>query len=236
MVRLKELAPGSTDALTQAITELKTNPFSKEAVVSYWRAKLQADGEKIGLVISVPACDWTEEKIGRPMKDIQGKKISSMMVYVPQELTRQEGLRKLGQMYPEMNSWSVQEDTLVRDNSDVNEGGGWIKVEATVNAPNLNTTQKSLGDHVEKQRYSGQRYSGQRLNTYILAAQASKDLTGHYLDDEGLTVSRLLGSCLGTHVVRASFHPDGSLDVRWYLPSSRCSLNLGGRFEEAKKD
>lgn len=113
MIRLKELDPRSADALTQAITELKANPFSPEAVTNYWRAKLQADGEKIGLAISVPDCNWTEKGIRKPMKDTQGREISPMMVYVPAELTRQEGLRKLGLiMYP-ASCWAVQEDTLV---------------------------------------------------------------------------------------------------------------------------
>lgn len=232
MVGLKELAPRSTDALTQAIAELKTNLFSPEAVTNYWKAKLQADGERIGLTIFVPACNWTEKEIKRPMKDSQGNEIPSAMIYVPQELTRQEGLRKLGRMYPEMAScWAVQDDTPVQDSSDANKGGGWIKVEATVNAPNLNTTQENLRDHALKQRYSGQ-----RLNTYILAAQASKDLTGHYLD-EGSTVARLLGSCLGeNNVVRARFSPGGSLEVWWHLFSWHYGPNLGGRFEKKKKD
>lgn len=227
MVRSKELA--STDVLTQATIELRTNPFSPKAVTNYWREKLQADGKKIGLAIPVPDCNWTEKEIGRPMKDFLGNEIPPMMIYVPAGLTRQEGLRKLGQMYPEMASWAVQEDTLVRDSSAANEGGGWIKVEAAVNAPNPNTTQENLRDHALKQKYSGQ-----RLNTYILAAQAIRDLTGRYLDE--LAVSRLLGSCLGDHVVRARFYPDGSLEVKWHLPSSRYGSNLGGRFEKAKKD
>lgn len=212
-----------------AITELKTNPFSPEANTNYWRTKLQADGKRIGLNISVPDCNWPEAEIKRPMVDVKGNEVPSMMAYVPQELTGKEGLVKLGQMYPKMGSVSVQEGTAVQDSPDANTKGGWIKVEAVVDAPNLNTTPKDLEDHAKEQGYFGQ-----RENVYILAFQASKDLTGHYLD-EGPTWSRLLGSRSESGVVSAHVNSGGDLHVGWFLNPQDRDADVGGRFEEVKK-
>lgn len=223
-----ETAP-LNDVLDRVIAELRINPFSPEAVTNFWKTKLEADGKRIRLAISVPDCNWTEEEIRKPMKNNKGNEIPSMMVYVPQELTGTEGLVKLGQMYPKMRSWDVQEGTTVEDSPDANKRGGWIKVEASVDAPNINTTQGDLEKHAKKQGYLGQ-----RENSYILASQASKDLTGHYLD-EGFTSSRLLGSRDGGHMVNTYFYSHGHLVIsRDLYPQSHGAL-MGGRFEEVKK-
>lgn len=73
-----------------------------------------------------------------------------------------------------------------------------------------------------------------RLSAYILASQASKVLTGHYLD-EGSTWSRLLGSHDEGHVVRASFYSDGDLHVVWALDPEFRYPSIGGRSEGVKK-
>ena len=223
-----ELFPTSDDGLNEAIVELRANPFSPEAVTNYWKTKLQLDGKRIGLEISVPDCNWTEDEIKKPMVGKKGEEVPSMMVYIPQELTGQEGLKKLGQMYPKMRSSSAQEGTTVQDSPDANKQGGWIKAEATVDAPNLDTTQGDLEKHAKKQGYFPQ-----RENAYILASQASKDLTGHYLD-EGSTWSRL-GSRRGSDVVYADFDSDGRLQVDWRLGPRDRDAGMGGRFEEVKK-
>ncbi len=182
---------------------------------------MQADGKRIGLDISVPDCNWTEEEIKRSMKNIKGNEVPSMLVYVPQELTGIEGLGKLRKMYPK-----IRDRTFVQDSHDANKKGGWIKVEATVKTPNINATEEELKEHAEKQGYFLQ-----RENVYILASQASKDFTGHYLSEwEWIR----LGSCYGiwTNAVRAFFHSDGYLEVHWNLhPQDR----VGGRFEEVRK-
>lgn len=208
---------------------VEINPFSPEAVTNFWRTKLQVDGKRIGLGIKVPDCNWTEEEIRKPMVDNKGKEVSSMMVYVPEQLTGEKGLKRLGKMYPGMDSWAVKEGTIVQDSSDVNKKSGWVKVEATVDAPNLDTTQEGLENHAREKKYSPQ-----RLNTYILASQASRDLTGHYLDEKS-TYSRLPGSRCGGGVVRARFGSDGGLHVNWILGPRNHGANLGGRFEEVKK-
>ena len=212
--------PQNQDVLTQTIEEYKRGSLTPELVTNYWRAKLQVEGKRIGLDISVPDCDWTEEEIGKPMVDIRGKEVSSMMVYVPKQLTGKEGLILLDKMYPQTANFSAKNGTPILDG---HQTTGWIKVEATIDAPNGNTRQKELEDFAKKQGYLGQ-----RLSTYILASQASKDLTGRYLD-EANTWSRLLGSRRGGHVFSARF---GSGD---YLTSRSRHPSLGGRFEKVKK-
>lgn len=214
--------------LSKAIAELKANPFSPEANTNYWRAKIQTDGKRIEPGIFVLDCNWTEGEIRRPMKDNKGDEAPSMLVYDSKQLRGKRGLVRLGQMYPEMGSWSVQEGTTVQDSSDTNERDEWVKVEATVDAPNLDTTQKDLEEHAKKQGYSGQQEA-----IYILASKKSKDLTGYYLDEEG-TFSRL-GSRRKGVVVSVSFHSDGHLFAHWNLSPWHHLPHLGGRFVEVKK-
>ena len=227
---MSEFLKGS-DRLMQSIAELKVNLFSPEAITKFWKAKLQADGEKIGLDISVLDCNWTKREMRKPMIGINGAEVPSMMVYIPQELYGQEGLIKLGQMYPKMNIWPVQKETVawvMRDSPDSSKKGRWIKVEATIDAPNINTTEKDLKNHAKAKKYSRQ-----RLITYIFASQASKDLTGHYLDEES-TWSRL-GTHFQSEVAYVRFHSDGDLTIPWPLDPQAHGAGIGGRFEEVKK-
>lgn len=211
--------------LTQAITELEVNPFSPEANTNYWRAKIAADGKRIELDIFVPECNWTEEEIRRPMRDKEGNDVPSMMVYVPLELMGRGGLVKLGQMYPEMNDWSVQVGTLINDHTNAYQKGGWIKVEKAIVPPNLHTSREELLRHAKQQGYFGLREA-----TYILAAQASKDRTGHWFDEAGYS-SYLLGSYYGGGELKASFESTGKLNI---APIQVAGWMTGGRFEQAK--
>lgn len=213
---------------SQTIVEHLMNSFSPEILTKFWRAKLQADGKRAGLDISVPDCNWTREEIERPMMGIKGNKVPSMMVYIPQELMGQGGLVKLGHMYPRINSMSIRDDTDVQDSHDANKEGGWIKVEATLNAPNLNSTQGQLEEHAKRRGCFIQ-----RVNVYILASQARKDLAGRYLDEKS-TYSRL-GSCMRGVMVNAKFHPDGDMDVNSSSNPRDHNKILGGRFEEIRK-
>ena len=227
---MSEFLKGS-DRLMQSIAELKVNLFSPEAITKFWKAKLQADGKRIGLDISVLDCNWTKREMRKPMIGINGAEVPSMMVYIPQELYGQEGLIKLGQMYPKMNIWPVQKETVawvMRDSPDSSKKGRWIKVEATIDAPNINTTEKDLKNHAKAKKYSRQ-----RLITYIFASQASEDLTGHYLDEES-TWSRL-GTHFQSEVAYVRFHSDGDLTIPWPLDPQAHGAGIGGRFEEVKK-
>ena len=216
-----EIPRRNQDLLTQAIERYKGEPFNPELVTNYWRAKLQADGVKVGIDIVVPDCDWTEEEIRRPMVDIKGNAIGGMMVPVLGEIT----LPLLGKMYPKIAGYSVREDTPIKD---THKTSGYVKVEATIDAPNRNTRPKELEDFAKKQGYLGQREI-----TYILASQASKNLIDQYFD-QGETWSRLLGSRSGGYPPDARFNPDGDLVVGWHLGPQDPHLHLGARFEEVK--
>lgn len=204
--------------LEKAIAEYRRGSITPAVVTNYWRAKLPG--------IEVPDCDWTEEAVRRPMKDVRGKDVPGMMVYHPQEFLGKEGLVRLSQMYPYLRSYSVGGDTPI---TDTHTTTGWIKVEAVIDAPNLNTTQRQLEELAIKRGYLGQ-----RATTYILAGQASRDLTGRYLD-EVRTYTRLLGSRRGSKVVDARFGSDGYLDVGCGLEPGYQAPSLGGRFEEVKR-
>jgi len=141
-------------------------------------------------------------------------------------------------MYPRIRCWAVQEGASVQDSPYANKTSGWIKVEATVNAPNINTTQADLEKHAKDRKYFPQ-----RLNTFILASQASKDLAEKYLDEalieareiivKGTTTSRL-GSCCEIREIKVNFYADGSMGVGLLEPDEHYS-EVGGRFEQVKK-
>lgn len=197
---------------------------SPELITAYWQTKLQVDAERAGLniKIEVPGCDWTEGEIRRPMKDIKGNDVPGLMVPVLPEIT----LPLLGKMYPIMGSDTLREDTPVKD---IHKTQGWIKVYAVIDVPNCNTPQSRAEKFAREQGYLGQREI-----TYILASQASKDLSGCYLD-ERCTWSWLDGSRRYGEVVSAYFDPHGYLIASGDPDSEIRSQQRGWRFEEVER-
>lgn len=195
-----------SDQLTQAITELKRNPFSPKEYANYWRAKLRTRG----LDVVVPDCNWREDKIKENVS--LSEKISPVMLYVSKELTGKEGLIRLGQAYPEM-----QYPFNDKIPTDIHDTTGWIKGYATLHAPQgLDMYQTDFEEYPKQQGY----LAG-RMCSFILSSQLNKDLTGHYLGDEEpredtLTLFRLIGSRYSIYrrgAVDATFYRDGSLHV-----------------------
>ena len=176
--------------------------------------------------IVVPQCDWDEEAIRRPMVDVKGEQVSSMLVYHPDKFTEHEGLIHLGGRYPSLGSYSVREGTTIRNN---HETTGYVKVEAVLGAPNLNTKEGDLTKHLE----GHSNYKGQRESTYILLGQALFVLTGQYPDIQ--TISRLPGSSRDGRMIYAYRNSDGYLRVRWDLDPQDRYPSIGGSFEEVKK-
>lgn len=212
--------------LQQAIEEYKEGPPTPESVTNYWWAKLRADGARAGLNIAVPDCDWTEEEIQKPMVDIKGNPVPGMMVYKPEQFRGEEGLILLARLYPKIAVYSTREDTPI---TNTHETHGWIKVEAVIDAPNLNTRLKELEDFAKEQGYIRQ-----AEGTYVLASQASKDLYGQFFD-EGNTSSRLLGFRGEDVVIIPDFLSEGYWAVVQPLYPQDCSPRLGARFEEVKR-
>jgi len=210
--------PENQELLQQAIVELKKGA-TPESVTNYWRAKLPE--------ISIPDCDWTAKAIQRRMKERWGS-VPGIMVPDLEEIT----LPFLGETYPKMEL-SVSEDTFIRHIIDIHRARGWIKTYASVNAPNLNTTQSQAQEFAETKRYLEQ-----RLKTYILASQESKDLSGQYLDERGTWSRLFVRSCGEGDWIRARFSPDGRLYLYYsigYGMGHADVPSLGARFEEVKK-
>jgi len=182
----KSLAPVKND-LVASSREFQHELPTPESVTSYWRAKLRAGAERIGITIDVPDCDWTAEEIQAPIVDQEGSSLFSMMAYYPPELVGKQGLFRLGQIFPEIlnaperqdiPSWippAFREGTSI---SDTHSTVGWTKVVFTRTASILSSDIKKV-----QKPYIARGYRGLRLSTYTLATVASKDLTGHYLDE-----------------------------------------------------
>jgi hypothetical protein len=93
----------------------------------------------------------------------------------------------------------------------------------SIDAPNLKTNEKQLREAISSQ--GGEEPT---LNEYIIASQASKLLTGKYLD--GATWSRILGSRSVGDVVGARFGSGGGLGVISVWPPGGRAGGMGGRF------
>ncbi|MEK6951395.1 MAG: hypothetical protein AABX29_00100 [Nanoarchaeota archaeon] len=198
----------------QLAQEYKGKPYNPEVITKIWRAFLPE--------VRIPECDWTEEQIADPIIGDEGEPQEAMMVFLPDLYRGKEGLINLGKRFPEMNHYSVQEGTpIVSDD----RPGGWIKIEASVTAPNRNTTEYQLIAHLESQgRY------GQREEVYILGAQFSKRVNGQYFDEDSIW-PRLFGSRCEGYIVRAGFSSDGPLHLDWGLGPWGRDIYFGGRSE-----
>lgn len=214
-----EVLADSKDLQLQSMAEeYSTQPHTPELVTKFWQTFLETSVKGQGLDISIPvvSCDRTAEELEALKKE--GR------MWVPQtQLTYPQ----LGQIFPKMQSYTVQKDSPIKDEFGQDAKG--VDVEVDADAPNRNTTQKDLENLFKKQGRKGM-----KLSTYILASQASKVLTDHYLD-EGFIWSRLLGSRNEGFVVDANFGPDGCLYVGWVLGPRGRGPCFGGRSEGVKK-
>lgn len=213
----KKSRQNSEELFQKLAQEYKNNPTDPEVNTRIWKAFLPE-------IDNIPTCDWTEEQIGVPIIGVEGEQQPGMMIFLPDLYRGREGLIRLGQRFPTMDSYSVQETTPIVSET---RPGGWIKIEASVDAPNRDTTEQQLNDHFESQGRLGQ-----REETYILGGQFSKRVNGRYFDETD-TWSRLLGSRHESGVVGASFDSGGSLDVRRDLRPRNHYSDLGGRSEGA---
>lgn len=207
---------GQILSLEQAARENKNKFTNSELLTQFMRAFWQEAGRRIGRSIVVDNFPLTAKEI----KEKQGK--GYMPIFVPVEVGRVD----LGKMFPEMGSWAVQEGNSAVDTIN---NSGWLWIEASVDAPNLKTTQGQLEEKFKKERRQGQ-----SLRTYIIGGQISKLLTDKYFD-EGPTWSRLLGSRNDGGVFNANFDSGGCLGVHSRLDPEHHQGRLGGRSEEVIK-
>lgn len=200
--------------LELAAKEYKESPNSPEKVTAFWQAFWTENGKKVNLSISVPECPFTQKQLEEMRRKDKGP------IYLPEELSTQKSRHLLGKMFPKMKSHSVEEG-----NSVTNEvaRSGWRQFDMSLDALHLGTNENQL-----KEAMISQRDEEPTLNEYIVAGQASKLITGKYLDEGSW--SRILGSRLVGGVVSAYFDSGGLLHViSVWLPVYRDS-RLGGRF------
>lgn len=200
------------------IFEYKRNPTSPEAVANFWQSFIRVSIENSGAEIDVPEippCDRTPEELEALKQE------GRMMVYNPGF-----SYPVHGKVFPKMNSYSVKEDSPIKDKG---AKSGWVDVEIDIDSPNRDTKE----DDLEK-LFKSQGRNGMRLSTYIWAGQASKVLTDQYFD-QGSTYSRLLSSSRGGEVVDAYFDSNGGLSVNWLLVPQDHGPDWGGRSEGVKR-
>lgn len=196
------------------IEEYRKTPTSPEKVTAFWQAFWAENGGRIGSSISVPKCLFTSEQLRNMRKKDKGP------IYIPEEFSTQETRHLLGKMFPEMRSHSVEEENSVTNEV---QNFGWRGFDMSVDAPHLETNESQL-----KSALVSNEEKEPTLNEYIIAGQASKLLTGKYLD-EGATISRIFGSRGDGNVVGACFDSGGDLSIGWSLLPGSCDENLGGR-------
>lgn len=205
--------------LAQIIEAYQNQPHTPELVTQTHQAIWQARGELIGATYIVIPSPYTQEQLGD--LEANGKRVG----YLPAEVATQQTRHKLGEMFPKMQSHSVQEGNSVTNDENPS---GWFDYEAAIDAPYLDTKEKELMEKIKK---DGRRIL--TLNEYIVAGQDSKLFTGQYLDETRTWVR--LGSRDDGRVVDASFRRDGRLDVYSALDAGNRHPVLGGRSSGVKK-
>ncbi len=120
--------------------------------------------------LTVPACNRSQDELAALREQNRG------VLLLPDEIMTQEGPDFLLQRFPEIGK------SVLRKNKNTHTGGGCIDVEMDREEPNL------LAGEVNgaglNYRIRIQDKQGQRLQTYIVASQFNKLLTGHYFDEE----------------------------------------------------
>lgn len=195
--------------------QLNTPEILNQAFNEIWDLR----GQLIGVVLEVTPCPLTQE-------ELSGRKERGISVgYLPKELATQQDRHKLGEMFPKMQSQSVQEGNSVTNDE---SPSGWFDYEAAIDAPYLDTKEGQLMDRLKKDERQIL-----TLNQYIVAGQDSKLFTGKYLDETRTYVR--LGSRYGGRVVRAYFGPHGRLHVGSLLRPGDHDPGFGGRSSGVKK-
>ena len=208
---------GEMTSLQYALEAYRENPYDPERVTEAWQAFLPD--------VEVPECDWTGDRIRKPLTGFRGELYTPLMVPSVASLQGRNGLVHLGQRFPGMENYAVQEGTPIE--SDILPDGAWVKVEASLDAPNTDTNEKEARDFLKAQGRHGM-----TVELEILASQFSKRVTGHYLDEN--TLARQFGSRDEGDVVDAGFDRDGRLGVHRRLAPRYRDPNWGFRSVEVK--
>lgn len=207
------------DPLASVIEAYQNQPHTPELITQTHQTIWQARGELVGVTYEVAPCPYTQEELTD--LETNGKRVS----YLPAELATQQTRHNLREMFPKMQSSSVQKGNSVTNDENPS---GWFDYEATVDAPYLDTEEGQLMDRIKE---DGRKILS--LNQYIIAVQDSELLTGDHLDQDRTYVR--LGSRRDGRMVDAHFYADGDLYVGWDLYADNHYLDLGGRSSGVKK-
>lgn len=188
----------------------------------YWQSRLNLDAKLQGTSINVPMCNWPQEKIAAPIRDIKGEGQQGVMVYHP-------GIRKLLTIYPELEQYYSEFGSVVSDLSDYI---GWLKVEGVIFSPNRSTTRVELEEYFKRYNLRGQRFS-----TYTLLGKMIEDVSrdpDFRSIDINVFMTRLLGSTDGGHEVIAPYDVGNThwMPEFWWMSSNFYQPWLGGRSEQ----
>lgn len=177
-------------------------------VISRWHTRWQDWDEVV-----VPPYSGTAEQTAEIHQ--AGERI----LYVPRQTTTPDGMKILDGMFPRMKiRQAIKGATLITDPPSF----GYLAVEGSSSAPNLNTKENEL-----REILGAQGKEGMSLPTYLIAAKDSFDRTGHELDWLN-TWTRLLGTQHDGKPVFATFR-SGVLILDWRLEPHHNMPHLGGR-------
>ncbi|MEK7580677.1 MAG: hypothetical protein AAB512_00180 [Patescibacteria group bacterium] len=201
----------------EGVTEFKLD--TPDAVTNTFGRIWEARGKLIGVTFDIAQCPLSEKELK------EREKRNIRVGVLPQAVATQETRHLLGEMFPKMQSHSVQEGNSVTNDENPS---GYFDYEAAIDAPYLDTKEKELMERIKK---DGRTILN--LNQYIVAGQDSKLFTGKYLDEVSTWVR--LASRGGGRMVVAGFGGDGSLRVASGLRADNHHSLLGGRSSGVKK-
>ncbi len=183
----------------------------------YWRERWEAFGTILGIDINVERCDRSAGEV----QELHGQ--DRTLVVRPEQFT----LPHVEQLHPPTTIWTQTGSGEITSEPRF----GWLDIENSTEAPNLNTAVEDLLRIAEE---SG-RY-GMTLMTYFIGSLNNFDITGAYFDGRTRTTSRLLGSKAndGGQEVRASLGRRNDFMVSSQTHPRRSSSHWGGRFEGVK--
>lgn len=217
------------DSLTleSVIKEYSTESHSPELITKTWQSLWKVWGNRAGLDISVPLLNKDRSEIS------EVEKSGNVFIFLPKEVETDEGRITLAKIFPHIaGTWrrnpGLQKNTY--------SNAGWIDIESSIASPNLGLTDtETIALFTSRQR------KGQRLNTYIVGAQFSKLINGHYfdnLDTEG-TESLLMGTRLMGSIVNGLGEEDPINDpvcVRFYEKGAFLGSEKSDRLSTAGPD
>lgn len=212
------------EALRPFVQEYKTaKVHTPDLINQTWIGIWSVIGDRVGFEYQVPQSDRTTEELEHLRKE------NNANLLLPDDIYTPDGLIRLGQAFPLMNSWATRPEEAVRISHSSSTGGS-IDIEMSLDAPYR--TSKGYNEQELRGKIAADGRLGMRLPTYLVGSQFSELLTGHYFDEK--TWSRTPESFYDGRALSAYFHSGGYVIVsRWY--QSHRHPDVGGRSEGVKR-